>query len=149
MNLKETKQALENGVKDALQKALTESIKVNAIYNADQGAMNVTIIENEEAKEGKNAHILYYGITYKEEEESLAVVAFNRVFVTDELSVVNVVVEPVVVNDKFISSLKNIIMFGMDKVYHPENYPSEEPKPADEGANEADAPAAEELNIEK
>lgn len=128
MNLKETKIALENSVKEVLLNAVNKdgsnNISVTANYNTDQGCMNVTIVENNEAKpeEKKNANILYYGINYTEEGQSVSIIAFNRVFVADELSVVNVVIEPVVIDDNFMATVKNLIMFGMDKVYNPQNY---------------------------
>lgn len=122
MNLKEQKLALENSVKEALAQALNEHINITSTYNTDKGAMNVTITEHNDAAEGKNANTLYYGITYTEEDTNIAIIAFNRIFIADELSIIDVIVEPVAIDEKFIGSVKNIIAFGMDKIYHPERY---------------------------
>lgn len=133
MNLAQMKIALENSVKEALQMSLDQGIEVNTSYDANTGTMLAELKNASEVVDGRS-NILCYTIRYAEETKEIAIVAFNRVFVHDNLGIGIVNNEPVAINNKFMTDIAQIIEYGMDKVYHPENYVQPEPEvdqPAD------------------
>lgn len=121
MNLSQMKQALEASVINALKNSVSDSVIVNAIYDANNGIMTAELIEEKQLEKEKSS-ILCYNIKYAEETNSTTIVAFNRVYLHDSLGVSIASNEAIPISSDFMKNITQIIVVGMDMVYHPENY---------------------------
>jgi hypothetical protein len=133
MNLAQMKTALENSVKEALVQSLNESINVTTHYDANTASITVELTDAKEVVNGRSS-ILCYNIIVAEEDKSVSIVAFNRIYIHDGLGISLVNNEPVAVTSKFMNDITSVILFGMDRIYHPENYSQPEPQEALEEA---------------
>ena len=121
MNLAQLKNLLEQNIIEALKGSMDGGIDVNAIYDINNARLIAELKQPKEVDEGKSS-ILYYQIQYFENEKTLSIIAFNRVFYLDVLGVRTVDVEPVAVSESFMKDIKMIIEYGIDKTYNPGKY---------------------------
>lgn len=125
MNLAQMKQALESSVAEALKQSINKDVEVKTSYDANNAVMIAELIERKQIQENSNS-ILCYNIRYAEETGLVSIIAFNRVLVTDVLGVSLVNNEAVVITNKFMNDIAQIIAVGIDRVYHPEHYQTQE-----------------------
>ena len=118
MTLKERKILIEQNVKYGLQRSVGENVIVGTAYNLDLGVLTASLTErhfNEEA--GVLEGVVNYGIRYDENIDNLSIYAFSRRYQYDNLSIINVVTEPVYVDEQFIANIKDLIKFGMSEQF--------------------------------
>lgn len=121
MNLAQMKIALENSVTDALKQSLDPNIEVVVNYDANTGTILSELRRVSEIQDNRSS-TLCYTIQFVEETKETTIVAFNRHFIYDELGVAIANNEPVAISNKFMTDIMQIIAFGIDRGYHPENY---------------------------
>lgn len=121
MNLAQLKNLLEQNIIEALKSSMDGGIDVNAAYDINNARLIAELKQPKEIDEGKSS-ILYYQIQYFENEKTLSIIAFNRVFYLDVLGVRTVDVEPVAVSESFMKDIKMVIEYGIDKTYNPGKY---------------------------
>jgi hypothetical protein len=132
MNLAQMKTALENSVTDALKQSLDPNIEVVANYDANTGTILAELKRESEIQDNRS-NILCYTIQFVEETKETTIVAFNRNYIHDGLGIAIVNNEPVAISSKFIADIAQIIEFGIDRGYHPENY-----QPVEEAQEQAE-----------
>jgi hypothetical protein len=102
---------------------------VTTHYDANTASITVELTDAIEVVNGRSS-ILCYNIIVAEEDKSVSIVAFNRIYIHDSLGISLVNNEPVAVTSKFMNDITSVILFGMDRIYHPENYSQPEPQEA-------------------
>lgn len=129
MTLKERKILIEQNVKYGLQRSVGENVIVGAAYNLDLGVLTASLTEvhynEQEVMEG----VVNYGIRYDENTDIISIYAFSRRYQYDSLSIINVVTEPVYVDEQFIANIKDLIRFGMSDQFDASAF---EPQPVEE-----------------
>lgn len=146
MTLKERKILIEQNVKYGLSKSVGENVNVGVAYNLDESVLLVSLTEqhyNQEADllEG----VVNYGIRYNENNNQLSIYAFSRRYQYDNLGLINVVVDPVYVDEGFISTIKELIVYGMSDNFDTSAFDPQQPvQEAAEVAEIVDAEIVEE-----
>ena len=114
MTLKERKQTIEQNVEYGIKKSTGENVQVMASYNIESGVLSVALVEQHMDQEhGVLQGIVNYVIQYNENSDTVSIYAFSRKYLYDGLGVQTVVTDPVYVDEGFISSIKDLIKFGM------------------------------------
>lgn len=126
MNLAETKKALEESVKKVLDASLSEGTEVQTQYDANEGAMFVNMIRNSKDEEKGRKTTVIYNMRFVEQSTELAIVACQRNIAYDQWGVMFMDTQPVSISNKFLNDVMQLIIVGMDMVYHPENYKNPE-----------------------
>ena len=121
MNLAQLKNLLEQNIIEALKGSMDGGIDINAVYDINNARLIAELKQPKEIDEGKSS-VLYYQIQYFENEKTLSIIAFNRVFYLDVLGVRTIDVEPVAISESFMKDIKMIIEYGIDKTYNPGKY---------------------------
>lgn len=120
MNFKERKARIEQDVVSSVKGAVNEEVVVKANYNLEQGTMEVAMSQTHKNPKTDNINnVVYYQVSYNEETQAIGIYAFSRVYHYDSLSVVAVINEPVVVEEKFMMDMKEIIQMGMTLIDQP------------------------------
>ena len=114
MTLKERKMLIEQNVKYGLSRSVGENVNVGVAYNLDAGMLTVSLTEQHiNPQSGILEGIVNYGIRYDENSNQLSIYAFSRRYQYDNLNIVAVINDPVYVDEGFISTIKELIRFGM------------------------------------
>lgn len=141
MTLKERKILIEQNVKYGLQRSVGENVIVGTAYNLDLGVLTASLTEAHYNEQDAMEGVVNYGIRYDENTDILSIYAFSRRYQYDSLSIINVVTEPVYVDEQFIANIKELIRFGMSDEFDVRAF---EPQPVEEALEVAEAEIVEE-----
>jgi hypothetical protein len=130
MTLKERKILIEQNVKYGLQRSVGENVNIGVAYNLDESVLLVSLTEQHFNQESHALEgVVNYGIRYNENNDQLSIYAFSRRYQYDNLGLINVVVDPVYVDEGFISTIKELIRFGMSDQFDASVF---DPQPVEE-----------------
>jgi hypothetical protein len=130
MTLKERKILIEQNVKYGLQRSVGENVNIGVAYNLDESVLLVSLTEQHFNQESQALEgVVNYGIRYNENNDQLSIYAFSRRYQYDNLGLINVVVDPVYVDEGFISTIKELIRFGMSDQFDASVF---DPQPVEE-----------------
>lgn len=137
MTLKERKILIEQNVKYGLQRSVGENVNIGVAYNLDESVLLASLTEQHfDQESGVLEGVVNYGIRYDENTNQLSIYAFSRRYQYDNLGLINVVVDPVYVDEGFIATIKELILFGMSDQFDARAF---DPQPVEEALEAAEA----------
>lgn len=125
MTISQLKTALEASVTQELKNNLQGDVNVITEYDVNNEVIRSELqIITPKAENSNRSNIICYNIEFHEANGDISILAFNRIYLYDALGVAIVNNESIPVSRAFLEAMGTIISLGMNKVYHPENYPA-------------------------